>query len=159
MPSFFFSCLFFFSLRLNVFSCRLSAATQRRACNSKRWSATTGPNFGPTFPQVGLETSDCQQRTGRVHSEPVGTDRRPVLPTLTRVGFQLAEASVLFSRQGLKPKPACWTLLQAVAAPPGAEAACSSQESPVTGTDKCKWKRETCKVVFCLRSSEAVLEI
>lgn len=94
----------------------------------------------------------CQQRTRRVQSEPVGTDGRAVLRSLTRVSFH--PASVLFPRQGLERKPAPGSLPPAVEAPGGAEAADSLQESPVKGTEKCKWKREMCKRVFGLRRSE-----
>lgn len=147
MPSFRFvlSSFFFFSLSLNVFGRHLSPAhlalqlLRKVECVIQRGEVPRQARiFGPTFPRVGLQTTDCQQRTWRVQSEPVGPDRRAALRSLTRVSFHPAQPSVLFPHQELERKPAPGSLLPAVAAPGGAEVACSLQGSLVEGTEKCK---------------------
>lgn len=113
---FFFSVCFFFSLSRNVFRRHLSLANPalqplyaKGECVIQRGEVPPRAQIcGPTFPRVGLQTTGCQQRTRRVQSEPVGTDGRAVLRSLTRVSFHPAEASCPVPTSGIRTQTHSW---------------------------------------------------
>lgn len=113
---FFFFRLFIFFLKSQCFSPPfvlgepgVTAAIRKGECVIQRGEVPPRAQIcGPTFPRVGLQTTGCQQRTRRVQSEPVGTDGRAVLRSLTRVSFHPAEASCPVPTSGIRTQTHSW---------------------------------------------------